>query len=260
MGWGKDGDGAGKRHKYHNSDHGLAPPGESATERACWLDRSATEVRAALTALGTANLGHFGTRPGSPPGVPGGGITGVTPPPIGGTEMPGSMPAGGQITPFDRDNSSLKLALPVVSPGVDKTKPPVLAWQPKFGAGESNGGAGRSDCACASVTAAIIVSATIIQGRIDTSRRDFQEKRWLRPVVPHCRQLARLGGPRGVPAVPWAAFPMAVRDVAACTRRPGLRPRLQVIGRIPPRPNRAVPGAPTNEPRPRPTGPRITII
>ena len=84
--------------------------------------------RAAQPLLSPApNLGHFGTRPGSPLGVPGGGITGVTSPPIGGTEMPGSMPAGGQITPLDCDNSSLKLALPVVSPGVDKTKPPVLA-------------------------------------------------------------------------------------------------------------------------------------
>jgi hypothetical protein len=35
------------------------------------------------------------------PGVPGGGITGVLPPPLGGTEMPGSRPAGGQIRPLD---------------------------------------------------------------------------------------------------------------------------------------------------------------
>jgi MFS family permease len=51
-----------------------------------------------------AALGHFGIRPGSPPGVPGGGITGVMPPPTGGTARPGSMPAGGQITRFDRDS------------------------------------------------------------------------------------------------------------------------------------------------------------
>jgi hypothetical protein len=44
---------------------------------------------------------HFGWILGSPPGVPGGGITGVLPPPLGGTEMPGSIPAGGQITPLD---------------------------------------------------------------------------------------------------------------------------------------------------------------
>jgi hypothetical protein len=54
---------------------------------------------------------------GSPPGVPGGGITGITPPPVGGAAMPGSIPAGGQITPFERDSASLRLALPVVSPG-----------------------------------------------------------------------------------------------------------------------------------------------
>jgi hypothetical protein len=59
--------------------------------------------------------------------VPGGGMTGVTPPPTGDTEMPGSMPPGGQITPLERDNSSLKLALPVVSPGRVRTKPPLLA-------------------------------------------------------------------------------------------------------------------------------------
>jgi hypothetical protein len=91
-----------------------------------------------------SRLIHFGTMLGSPPGVPGGGITGVTPPPTGGAEMPGSIPAGGQITPFERDNSSLKLALPVVSPGRGRTKAPVLAWQPRFGTGESNGGAGWS--------------------------------------------------------------------------------------------------------------------
>ena len=43
---------------------------------------------------------YFGMMPGSPPGVPGGGMTGVTPPPTGGAEMPGSMPAGGQYDPL----------------------------------------------------------------------------------------------------------------------------------------------------------------
>jgi hypothetical protein len=70
-----------------------------------------------------AKIIYFGIRPGSPPGVPGGGITGVMPPPNGGTVRPGSMPAGGQITPFDRDSCSLRLALPVVSPA--DGKPPV---------------------------------------------------------------------------------------------------------------------------------------
>jgi len=58
---------------------------------------------------------HFGWILGSPPGVPGGGITGVLPPPLGGTEMPGSTPAGGQITPLDWESWSLNVRLPVVS-------------------------------------------------------------------------------------------------------------------------------------------------
>jgi cytochrome c1 len=61
---------------------------------------------------------YFGTMNGSPPGVPGGGITGVTPPPTGGAAMPGSTPAGGQMMPFDCDSRSLRVALPVVSPKV----------------------------------------------------------------------------------------------------------------------------------------------
>ena len=82
-------------------------------------------------AVPLANLLHFGMMVGSPPGVPGGGMTGMTPPPVGAAEMPGSISAGGQITPLDRDNSSLKLALPVVSPCAGTAKPPVLAWQPR---------------------------------------------------------------------------------------------------------------------------------
>jgi hypothetical protein len=52
---------------------------------------------------------------GLPPGVPGGGITGILPPATGGLAMPGSTPAGGQITPLDCDSSWLRFALPVVS-------------------------------------------------------------------------------------------------------------------------------------------------
>jgi hypothetical protein len=70
---------------------------------------------------------YFGITLGSPPGVPGGGTTGITPPPTAGAEMPGSTPAGGQITPFERDSWSLRLALPVVSPGADKAAAPL--WQ-----------------------------------------------------------------------------------------------------------------------------------
>jgi hypothetical protein len=63
---------------------------------------------------------YLGTIDGSPPGVPGGGITGVLPPPTGGAAIPGSIPAGGQMMPFDCDSWSLSGALPVVSPNVGK--------------------------------------------------------------------------------------------------------------------------------------------
>jgi hypothetical protein len=57
---------------------------------------------------------HLGCMDGSPPGVPGGGITGVAPGVGSGTggAMPGSVPAGGRITPLLRSRRSLK-----VSPG-----------------------------------------------------------------------------------------------------------------------------------------------
>src|SRR5271154_2249365 len=103
---------------------------------------------------------------GSPPGVPGGGIKVMTPRPVGDTTMLGSTSAAGQITPLERDNSSLKLALPVVSPGAGTANPPVLAWQPKFGVDEIPGGAVRSDCADAFVTAAIMVNPMMIQARM----------------------------------------------------------------------------------------------
>ncbi len=67
--------------------------------------------------------GHFGMMFGSPPGVPGGGITGVLPPPTGGAAMPGSTPAGGQMMPFERASRSPRSMLPVVSPGVAGNAP-----------------------------------------------------------------------------------------------------------------------------------------
>jgi hypothetical protein len=88
---------------------------------------------------------HFGMMLGSPPGVPGGGITGVTPPPTGGADMPGSIPAGGQITPFERDSWSLKLGLPVVSPGVAGAMTP--RWHSAAGGMGIKGRAGVCDCA-----------------------------------------------------------------------------------------------------------------
>jgi len=57
---------------------------------------------------------YFGCIVGFPPGVPGGGMTGVVPGVGSGTgaAMPGSVPAGGRITPLFRSSCSLS-----VSPG-----------------------------------------------------------------------------------------------------------------------------------------------
>jgi hypothetical protein len=58
------------------------------------------------------DAGHFGCTFGSPPGVPGGGITGIDLAPVlgAGFTIPGSVfavEAGGTITPFDRSSRSL---------------------------------------------------------------------------------------------------------------------------------------------------------
>src|SRR3954470_8711398 len=53
-----------------------------------------------------ANRGYFGRIVGSPPGPPGGGITGVLPVSGVGARIAGSTPAGGHSTPSDRANLS----------------------------------------------------------------------------------------------------------------------------------------------------------
>jgi len=61
---------------------------------------------------------YFGRMSGLPPGLPGGGITGVLPALGVGARMSGSTPAGGQSTPSDLASLSAKgsLACPVVVP------------------------------------------------------------------------------------------------------------------------------------------------
>jgi hypothetical protein len=87
-------------------------------------------------------------------------MTGIRPPPIGATEIPGSTPAGGHITPFDSESRSLKLRLPVVS----GDRGVVLATSGEHSlraGGETDGGAaGRSDCARAADMASIKIAAT----------------------------------------------------------------------------------------------------
>src|ERR1700675_70008 len=51
--------------------------------------------------LSACNCGYFGRRPGSPPGLPGGGITGVLPASGVGARISGSTPEGGHSTPSD---------------------------------------------------------------------------------------------------------------------------------------------------------------
>src|SRR5450631_4313754 len=50
---------------------------------------------------------HFGRMLGSPPGLPGGGITGILPPSGVGALMAGSTPEDGQMTPSERASCSL---------------------------------------------------------------------------------------------------------------------------------------------------------
>ena len=64
--------------------------------------------------------GYFGWTLGLPPGLPGGGITGVLPEFDGvGARISGSIPEGGHNTPFDLASLSASgsLACPVVVPG-----------------------------------------------------------------------------------------------------------------------------------------------
>src|SRR5271168_5023986 len=61
---------------------------------------------------------YFGRTLGLPPGLPGGGITGVLPASDVGARISGSTPAGGHSTPLDLASLSAKgsLACPVVVP------------------------------------------------------------------------------------------------------------------------------------------------
>jgi hypothetical protein len=68
--------------------------------------------------LSACNCGYFGRRPGSPPGLPGGGMTGVLPVSGVGARISGSTPEGGHSTPSDLASLSPSGSLlwPVVAP------------------------------------------------------------------------------------------------------------------------------------------------
>jgi hypothetical protein len=72
-----------------------------------------------MTEFGDSEQAYFGFTFGSPPGLPGGGMTGMAPSVLGaGACMSGSTPAGGQSTPSDfaKRSPSGSLACPVVVP------------------------------------------------------------------------------------------------------------------------------------------------
>ena len=66
-----------------------------------------------------ARLSYFGLTAGLPPGMPGGGITGIVEPVAGGVCLiSGSILAGGVITPPDRFRSELRVPLTGGTAGV----------------------------------------------------------------------------------------------------------------------------------------------
>src|SRR5690349_16159674 len=73
------------------------------------------QTRAGLQTI--AARGYFGLTDGSPPGLPGGGITGVLPLGRVGARISGSTPAGGHSTPSD---------LASLSPSEEATCPVVV--------------------------------------------------------------------------------------------------------------------------------------
>src|SRR5258706_16484181 len=89
--------------------------------------------------------GYFGRRLGSPPGLPGGGITGVLPVSGVGARISGSTPEGGHSTPSDF--ASLSPSGSARRPGVE----PSGATVPRRGTGrigaQSLAGVGRGVCA-----------------------------------------------------------------------------------------------------------------
>src|SRR5436309_7656290 len=73
----------------------------------CACSGPGRRLKAAAQPLSRAHLAYLGCTFGSPPGVPGGGIT-LRCPPLGGvTSISRSTPAGGHMTPFDWASLSL---------------------------------------------------------------------------------------------------------------------------------------------------------
>src|ERR1700739_67788 len=102
-----------------------------------------------------AEPGHFGRMVGSPPALPGGGMTGVLPASGVGARISGSTPEGGQITPSDLASwsPSVSVLWPVVVPSGAAVPFDELGAGPQFGAAGAGavavGGGAFSGGACA---------------------------------------------------------------------------------------------------------------
>src|SRR3954463_5855514 len=92
-----------------------------------------------------ANRDYFGRTEGSPPGLPGGGITGVLPVSGVGARIAGSTPAGGHSTPSDR--ASLSPSGSARCPGVAPCGATLPCGVASVGAQLAGRGAGGAVCA-----------------------------------------------------------------------------------------------------------------
>src|SRR4051794_15165498 len=76
------------------------------------------ECRSPLSSKRAVARPYFGRRLGSPPGLPGGGMTGILPPSGVGARISGSTPVGGHSVPSDFASLSPRVSLdwPTVAP------------------------------------------------------------------------------------------------------------------------------------------------
>jgi len=141
------------------------------------------------------NAAYFGWTLGLPPGLPGGGITGILPASGVGARISGSTPEGGHNTPFDF--ASLSPSGSVAWPVVD----PCGATVPRGGGGAQSvdaAGAGGAVCAGGVVGdngACACVAPESASNAADSNKERFirmLRKRFSRAVVPQELRILRL--------------------------------------------------------------------